>query len=436
MKLAVPPLSSNRPSPLLMLSSLLMIGSMLMTASVQARDLTVIQAEKVGVSTQRLKKIDALADRYVEQGRYSGIVTMVARDGKIIHQKAAGKFGIDNPKPMQIDTLFRIYSMTKPITAAAALILYEEGKFHIDDPVSKYLPEYAEQKLLKEGELVAPTSPMTIRHLLTHTAGLTYGWTTDNPVDIEYGEAKLFENDNLADFSKALAAIPLRFEPGTRYHYSVAFDVLGALIEKVSGMPLDEFYQSRIFKPLGMSDTFFEVPADKMHRLASDQGWDYENAKIAVVPADQGRKFDKVSLFVGGGGLVSTITDYMRFSQMILNGGELNGVRLLGPKTVDFMGANHLSDTVRAEGVGQYPALDLYNGQSMALGYGVVTNPDAMPDLSSKGELSWGGVAGTKFWIDPQENIIGIAMVQLYRAPWKLRSDLKTATYQALEELY
>lgn len=422
----------------LVFSTLLLslIGCLLLSQNLYARDLDTSKAETVGVSDERLKKVNTLADKYVEQGNYSGIVTMVARDGKIIHQNAAGTYGIDNAKPLEIDTLFRIYSMTKPITAAAALILYEEGKFHIDDPVSKHLPEFSEQKVIVDGELVAPKSPMTIRHLLTHTAGLTYGWTRDNPVDIAYQEAKLFESKDLQEFVTKLAAIPLRFEPGTRYHYSVALDVVGAIVEKLSGMALDEFYQQRIFQPLKMNDTFFEVPKDKMHRLASDQGWDYTNNKIVTVPAGQSRRFDKVSLFVGGGGLVSTVTDYMRFSQMILNGGELNGARILGPKTVALMAADHLSDKVRAEGVGEYPALDLYNGQSMALGYGVVTDADTMPDLSSEGELSWGGVAGTKFWIDPQEKLIGIAMVQLYQSPWKLRSDLKTATYQALEELY
>ncbi|MEM7360406.1 MAG: serine hydrolase domain-containing protein [Pseudomonadota bacterium] len=402
----------------------------------QATELEQGRPESVDVSSNRLALIDQLAERYVAEGKYSGIVTMVARKGKVIHLHAAGNYGVDNEKPMAPDTLFRIYSMTKPVTAIAAMILYEEGKFHVNDPVSKYLPEFAEQKILIDGELRAPKSPMTIRQLMTHTAGLSYGWTQDNPVDVQYAEAKLFEAANLKEFVAKLAELPLRFEPGTRYHYSVSFDVLGALIERVGGMPLDEFFQKRIFDPLNMEDTFFEVPADKLDRLASDQGWDYENSKIAVVPAEQSRNFTDVNLFVGGGGLVSTIGDYMRFSQMVLNGGSLDGVRVLGPKTVQFLSANHLTDKVRAEGVGQYPALDLYAGQSMAFAYGVVTNPDLMPDMSSRGELSWGGVAGTKFWIDPEEELIGIAMVQLYQAPWQLRSDLKTATYQALTELY
>ena len=224
-----------------------LLSSAVLVPSAMARDLETVKAEKVGVSSERLNKIDDLAHRYVAQGMFSGIVTMIARDGKIIHQNASGNFGVDNDKPLSLDSLFRIYSMTKPITAAAALILYEEGKFHIDDPVSKYLPEFAEQKILVDGELVTPDSPMTIRQLLTHTAGLTYGWTTDNPVDIAYQEAKLFESKDLQELMLKLADIPLRFQPGTRYHYSVAFDVLGALIERVSGQPARPFLSNSNF---------------------------------------------------------------------------------------------------------------------------------------------------------------------------------------------
>ena len=402
----------------------------------QAAELQQVKPEKVGVSSQRLQKIDLLAKRYVENDSYSGVVTLIARNGKIIHSNAEGSYGIDSDKPMAADTLFRIYSMTKPITAVAAMMLYEEGKFHMGDPVSKFLRAFKDQKLLKDGELVAPKSPMTMRQLLTHTAGLTYGWTTDNAVDIQYQQDKPLASKNLQEFVSKLAKIPLRFEPGTRYHYSVAYDVLGAVIEQLAGTSLDKFFHDRIFLPLNMQDTFFQVPADKMHRLASDQTWDYEKNQIAVVPKEHSRNFEKVSLFMGGGGLVSTAGDYLRFCQMVLNGGALDGQRLLGPKTAAFMGANHLSPKVWAEGRGEYPALDFYPGQSMGLGYGVVTNPDAMPDLSSKGELSWGGVAGTKFWIDPVEQLIGIALVQLYQSPWPLRSDLKSATYPALVELY
>lgn len=401
-----------------------------------AKDFVMTSPEKAGFSSERLNRVNEFAQRYINQNKYSNIVTLIARNGKVVHEQAIGAYGVDNPAPIDINSLYRIYSMTKPITAAAVMQLYEQGKFHIDDPVSKYLPEFKQQKLWADGKLIKPQKRITIRHLLTHTAGLTYGWIPEDPVDQQYQKAQLFSSKDLNEFIEKLAELPLKYEPGERYHYSVAFDVLGALIERVSNMSLDDYMQIHIFDPLGMRDTFFQVPKEKLHRLLSDQGWDYEQRKIVAIPAEQRRSFENVELLVGGGGLVSTARDYLRFCQMILNGGELNGARILGPKTVEMMSGNHLSDDVRANGVGEYPLLDLYSGQSMALGWGVVTNPTAMPDLSSLGELSWGGVAGTKFWIDPKEKLIGIALVQLYQSPWPLRADFKTAAYQALDVLY
>jgi CubicO group peptidase (beta-lactamase class C family) len=405
-----------------------------------AADIKLSKAERVGMSSERLSKIDEMSKRYIEQGNYSGIVTLVARKGKVVHLSAHGNYGVDNATPMAPDTLFRIYSMTKPVTAIAALMLHEEGKFQMNDPVSKYLPEFEYQKLLIRDEknttmLVNPKSEMTMRQLFTHTAGLTYGTTLDNDVDQQYKDAKILESGSLSEFTKKLAELPLRFQPGTRYHYSVSLDLLGAVIEKLSGMPLDQFFQTRIFQPLAMEDTFFEVPANKLSRLASDQYWDREKNKIASVPAANSRNFGKVSFFSGGGGLVSTAGNYMRFCQMILNGGSYRGVRLLGPRTIKFFGSDHLTDKVRAEGVGQYPSADLYSGQSMALGLGVVINPETMPVMSSKGDLSWGGVAGTKFWIDREQELIGIAMVQLFQSPWPLRFDMQVAVNQAITDL-
>lgn len=394
-----------------------------------------IRPEKVGMSSERLEKIDALTDRYVENGNYPGIVTMVSRDGKIVHKKAHGKYGVDNDKPIEIDTLFRIYSMTKPITAVAALILYEEGKFQMTDPVTMHLPQFANQKILKDGELVAPASPMRMGQLFTHTAGLTYGTTLDNPVDELYAEAQLMDSHDLDEFVDKLANLPLRFEPGTRYHYSVASDLLGAVVERLSGQTLERFLHERIFEPLDMHDTFFSVPPEKRHRLASIQVWDYELNAAVLLPDEYRRDVFDVSFFSGGGGLVSTAADYLKFCEMVRTGGLYNGVRLLGPKTVRYMSADHLTPELRAVGRGEYPSDDFYPGQSMALGFGVITNPGITPSISSMGELSWGGAAGTQFWIDPEEGIIGIAMVQLMRSPWPLRFDMKVATYQALTEL-
>ncbi len=404
--------------------------------NLQAADMKVSKPEKMGMSSTQLAKLNQLGERYVENGHYAGVVLLVARNGNIVHESAHGSFSVVDDTALQTDTLFRIYSMTKPITAAATLMLYEEGLFHLDDPIERYLPEMADLKVWDEGKLSEPKSKVTIRQLLTHTAGFTYGWMPDDPVDQQYAQAQLFKGANLAEFSRKLATLPLRYEPGTRYHYSVSFDVLGALIERLSGQGLDEFFQTRILTPLAMNDTFFELPKDKESRLAGDQTWNYETNKIDVVPVEARRPFQGITLFNGGGGLISTARDYLRFSQMILNGGTYDGQRLLSPKTIELMGSDQLTKSVRAEGVGEFPALDLYHGQSMALGYGVVTDPQHMPDLSSQGELSWGGVAGTKFWIDPKEKLIGIALVQLYQSPWPLRSDFKTVVYTALDELY
>ncbi len=391
--------------------------------------------QEVGMSVERLERVAELAERYVAQGNYSGVVTMIARKGKVVHLNAAGSFGVDDPKPMQTDTLFRIYSMTKPVTAVAAMMLYEQGKFRLDDPVHLYLPEFKDQKVWVDGKEVAAKSPMTMRQLFTHTAGLTYGFTPDNPVDIAYNEQKVLDSKDLAEFVDKVAKLPLRFQPGTRYHYSVSVDVLGAAVERMSGVTLDEFFRKRVFEPLGMQDTFFNVPAEKMSRLASDQYWDKDSKKIMTVPPSSQRNYKDNGMYSGGGGLVSTASDYMKFAQMVLNGGTFNGVQILSPKTVEYLSLNHLTPAVRAEGANAYPGLSLHNGQSMALGFGVVTHPAWMPAISSKGEISWAGAAGTKFWIDPKEQLIAIALVQLYQAPWPLRYDLKAAAYQAISKL-
>lgn len=397
--------------------------------------LRLTKAEKVGMSSDRLSRVSSLAKRYVDQANYSGIVTMIARRGKVVHFNAEGSYGIDDARPMKKDTLFRIYSMTKPVTAVAAMMLYEEGKFRLDDPVHLYLPEFKDLKVWADGVEVDAASSMTMRQLFTHTAGFTYGFTPDNPVDLAYNEQKVLDSKDLNDFVGKVAKLPLRFQPGTRYHYSVSVDVLGAAIERMSGLSLDEFFKQRIFEPLKMDDTFFNVPVEKMPRLASDQYWDKESKKIATVPVNAQRNFTTNEMFSGGGGLVSTASDYMTFAQMVLNGGHYNGVQLLSAKTVEYLSLNHLTPEVRAEGAGAYPGLSLHKGQSMALGFGVVTNPAWMPAISSEGEIGWSGAAGTKFWIDPKEELIAIALVQLYQAPWPLRYDLKAAAYQAITEL-
>ncbi len=394
-----------------------------------------VTPESVGMSSNALKRIDEFTQRNIDQGKHVGFVTMVARHGKIVHFEASGRMGLDNESPIQKDTLFRIYSMTKPVTTVAAMMLYEEGYFQLSDPISKFMPEFKDMQVFHEDGNTPAQGEITVEQLMTHTAGFSYGFDNIHPVNKAYNTNALFAAANLAEFTQRLAQLPLRFEPGNRYYYSVATDVLGALVERISGQTLEAFFQQRIFKPLGMRDTFFSVPKDKRERLASNHIWDYENNEIALVPVERRRSYDDVSLFSGGGGLVSTAMDYMKFCEMLRAGGRFNGSRLLGPKTVQYMAMNQLSDEVRNTGADEFPAMHLYPGQSFGLGFGVITNPGLSQVVSSRGEYSWGGAADTKFWIDPEEDLVAILMTQLLRAPWETRYQMKVATYQALETL-
>ena len=415
--------------PLLLLS--------LLTTRLQAADVDIVEPETVGFSTDRLGKVTEFVDREIADGNLVGTVTLVARHGRIVHFEAAGRYGLEDDRPMDTDALFRIFSMTKPITTVAAMILYEEGAFHLGDPVAKYIPELADMQLLIDGEPVPLQSQMTIEQLMTHTAGLTNGWHIEHPVERAYRDAALRQSADLTVFIEKLATLPLRFEPGTRYHYSVAADVLGALVERLSGQTLEQFFQTRIFDPLEMYDTFFNVPNDKTPRIAGGHLWNAEQQAMAPLPAGLLPPPSGVTLFSGGGGLISTAHDYWRFCEMLRRGGSLDGVRILGPKTVQAMTMARLTPEVRDNGATEYPASHLYPGQSFGLGAGVITDPAQAGVISSKGEYSWGGIANTKFWIDPEEELVVVFMAQVLGTPHsdRHRFDLKVATYQALTEL-
>ena len=402
-----------------------------------ASELEFVTPESMGVSSERLGMINEFVRRDIDDGKLVGVVTMVARGGKIMHYETAGKYGLDNDRSIDKDALFRIYSMTKPITTVAAMMLYEEGQFQLGDPVSRYLPEFESQTLYRDGEEFRPASPMTIKQLMSHSAGLTYGNTDDHPVELAYQAARLQESADLNEFVDRLAGIPLRFEPGTRYHYSVATDVLGAVVERLSGMTLEAYFDERIFTPLEMDDTFFNVPDDKLDRLATNHYWNAEADSMAVLPAGMAIPMQGVTLFSGGGGLVSTTMDYMVFLEMLRQGGSYNGVRILGPKTVQYMTIDQLTADVRNNGADEFPASHLYPGQSFGLGFGVITDPGQSGVISSMGEYSWGGAANTKFWVDPEEDLVAILMTQFLGSPWSdpTRFQMKVATYQALTEL-
>ena len=409
----------------------------LLAMPLQAADVDVVNPEAVGFTSDRLSRISDFVDREIAAGNLVGAVTLVARHGQVVLFESAGRYGLEDNRPMDKDALFRIFSMTKPITTVAAMILYEEGAFHLGEPVAKYLPELKDMRLLIDGSPVPPQRQMTIEQLMTHTAGLTNGWHLEHPVERAYRDAALYQSADLDAFIDKLATLPLRFEPGTRYHYSVATDVLGALVERLSGQTLEKFFQARIFDPLDMHDTFFNVPESKVARLAGGHLWNAERQLMEPMPAGLLPPPSGVTLFSGGGGLISTARDYWRFCEMLRQGGSLDGVRILGPKTVQAMTMARLTPEVRNNGATEYPASHLYPGQSFGLGAGVITDPAQAQVISSKGEYSWGGIANTKFWIDPEEDLIVVFMSQVMGTPHsdRHRFDLKVATYQALTEL-
>ena len=374
--------------------------------------------EAVGVSTERLERIRPVMQSYVDDGNLPGFLTVVARRGKIVHFETIGMRDVENKKPVEPDTIFRIYSMSKPITSVAVMILYEEGHFQLGTPVSKFIPEFKNMKVYNEDqtEILDAKKEITIKHLLMHTAGLTYGWG-NKPVDERYKEANIFERGTtLAVMVKKLGDIPLVHEPDERWTYGVSVDVLGYLVEVVSGMPFEEFLQTRLFKPLGMVDTAFSVPPEKMDRFAALYRHNRREGLMKRVERDAPLANDELSFFPsGGGGLVSTAADYMRFSQMLLNGGELDGVRILGKKTVELM---------------RYPHHDDWFG----LGFRVVTRKNPPNTLDSVGNFSWGGAAATTFWIDPQEELVGLLMTQLLNNRFPFQQQFKVLTYQSLTE--
>jgi len=407
-------------------------------AAAAERLLPAVKPERVGISSARLEKIGALNRRYVDEGKLAGTVTLIARGGKVVHFEAVGVADLETGAPMTRDTLFRIYSMSKPITAVAAMMLYEDGAFQLRDPVSKFLPELKGLQLLDADGTLAPAGEMTMQQLLTHTAGLSYGFSPTDAVDQQYRENRLMESENLDTFIRTLATLPLRFEPGSRWHYSVASDVTGAVVERISGQPLDVFLRERLFEPLGMYDTFFDVPEDKLARLGTNHRWNRDTGALEVLPASAYPRLYGTTFFSGGAGLVSTAADYARFAEMLRAGGALGDVRILGPKTVELMTMNHLPALVAPSGTGEQPGLGNlggFSGAGFGLGVAVVTDVPASGVMGSAGEYSWGGAAGTIFWIDPVEDLFVISMIQLMQSPWPLRSELKVLTYQALNDL-
>jgi CubicO group peptidase (beta-lactamase class C family) len=396
--------------------------------------MNIVSPEAVGFSSARLARINTVMQRYVDQRKLAGMVTLVARRGQVVHLETCGMADIESDSPMRRDTLFRIYSMTKPITSAAVLMLFEEGQFQLSDPIADFIPAFGDVKVLDNSagsgvRYVDPVRPISIRDLLTHTAGLSYGFDENVYIDYLYRERVYSLRQNGADptleeLIGAIAKLPLAHQPGSAYRYSFATDVLGLLVQAVAGMPFEEFLRQRIFEPLGMVDTGFHVPSEQIGRFAANYGPDQEHG-LAVVDAPATSQFARPTRAPsGGGGLVSSIGDYLRFAQMLLNQGELDGVRLLGRKTVELMASNHLS-------AGVHPFDEAHNG--FGLGVSVLLDPAQAQNLGSVGSFGWGGAANTKFWIDPREELIGILMLQFMpNDTYPVGPNFRTLVYQAL----
>lgn len=381
-------------------------------------DFPEVKPEAVGFSSARLANLESAMQQAIDDKQLAGAVTLLARHGKIAEFKAYGVRDLATGAPMKKDTIFRIFSMTKPLTSTAMMILYEEGKWSPMDPISKYIPEFAHLKVFKgvdangNIETEDPIHPPTMRELMTHTAGFSYGSGT-TPADKMYRDKMVLRSSSLQEMIDKLSTIPLVYQPGTRWVYSISVDIQGYIVEKLSGMSLPDFMREKIFQPLGMRDTGFYVPADKTSRFATLYTWDPEKGLVPGDPGRLGTRYDRQpTMPSGGGGAVSTARDYARFAQMLLNGGELNGVRILGPETVKLMSANHLPPQLMDNDIGAKFWGTLRYGYGYGYDFGVFVDPGLADSPVGKGTFYWDGAAGTWFWVDPVNDIIFVGMVQ------------------------
>ncbi|MCI4064551.1 beta-lactamase family protein [Micromonospora sp. R77] len=399
--------------------------------------------DRIGFDPARLARIDEHFGAYVDDGRLAGWQIVVTRRGEVAHSATYGLRDREAGSPVESDTLWRIYSMTKPITSVAAMMLWEEGRFELTDPISRWLPEFADVRVYDKGSVLKPytvpaVEPVRVWHLLTHTAGLTYGFAQTSVVDGLYRRAGFDlgvpAGADLAEASRGMARLPLLFQPGTSWNYGVSTDVLGRLVEVVSGQRLDAFFTERILRPLGMADTRWWVEEPDAKRLAAL--YTPHPATGQAVRADEIGRYalTEPDCLSGGGGLVSTAADYHRFTQFLLRGGELDGVRLLGPRTVRFMTRNHLPGgrdlaSFAPDGFSE----TILDGIGFGLGFAVVQDPVPSRVPSSVGEYYWGGLASTAFWVDPVEEVTALLFTQLMpSSTYPLRAQLRQLVYSAL----
>ncbi|HEY8617700.1 serine hydrolase domain-containing protein [Phenylobacterium sp.] len=402
-----------------------------------------VRPEQVGFDSQRLAKLDAYMAKVVADGRVAGMTTLLARHGKVVSYKTYGKKSLATGEPMSRDTIFRIYSMTKPITGVAMMILFEEGRWRLDDPVTKYVPEFKNLKVVKSidanGKMTLEDMrrPPTMREIMSHTAGFGYGLNDEHPVDKLYREKAVLGANSLQEMINRTAEIPLMYQPGTNWYYSSAVDIQGYIVEKLSGQTLGQFMEQRIFKPLKMNDTAFYVPAAKAARLAPVYVGNRETGKIEearrLFGNDLPTYLTPPRMESGGGGLVGTTMDYARFAQMIASKGELDGVRILSPASVEMMGTNVIPKNVLVNSNGT-TASRFNEAVGFGLDFMVVNDPRVAGTLEGKGSMSWGGAAGTWFWVDPTNDVIFVGMIQRLGGTGgdDLGSMARTLTYQAL----
>ncbi|HSG91855.1 MAG TPA: serine hydrolase domain-containing protein [Pseudomonadales bacterium] len=402
-----------------------------------------VAPEVVGMSASRLARIGDHLKRYVDEGRLPGWQVLVARSGRIALLEQYGQRDVEAAAPVTEDTLFRIYSMTKPITSVALMTLYEQGRFQLDDPIERFIPELANLQVFASGdadafETVPADRAVTIRDLLTHTAGFTYGFMHAHPVDALYRSRDIggvATPGTLHEMVTKLSDTPLLFQPGTRWSYSVATDIVGHLIERIAGEALDVFLQQTLFEPLGMSDTGFRVAPEAVDRFAACYEKTADGFRLTDAPATS-PYLSRPSFLSGGGGLVSTAEDYLKFCLMLLNKGTLNGNRILGRKTLALMRLNHLPTGDDLTSMGQPVFSETrYDGIGFGLGWSVVLDPARAQISGSVGELAWGGMASTAFWVDPVEDLAVVFMTQLTpSSSYPIRRELRTLVYQALED--
>lgn len=392
-----------------------------------ARELPRLVPGEGGVSAKGLKKVDEAMDGLLERKKFSGAVVAIARHGKIVHLKSYGAMDVERKKPMTEDAIFRIYSMTKAIVTAGALMLEEQEAYSLDDPVEKYIPSFKELKVMKKGKAVPVKKKMTVRDLMLHTSGLTYGFAGNGYVEKKYRELKPVSFDgSMKGMVQKLSSIPLAYEPSRKWNYSVSIDVLGRLIEIWTGSDLETYLKKKIIRPLGMKDTSFHVPAEKVERFTASYAPD--SLKLLDDPSESGF-LKPPGFFSGGGGMVSTTRDYLRFLQMVANGGQLHGKRFLSPETVKKMTTNQLPRKLMPIGIN-----DVRSGVGFGLGFSVRVKSSEWDPAGKAGEYGWGGAASTHYWVSPKDNLIVVTMEQTKPYSFSTEWAIKGLIYDAIED--